>query len=256
MRCYFVLFHETTVVNLLECLCYHAHAVGNVRDAALDLTDYCARRLAALHSKAKLFRAAKPAKDAAQSPGDFARSLEKRSAKEELDQQSLEIEFSASVSCVALVRMVVEHLGELTVAGMSRLLETHDFLLSIVPLLEHPPWTRARYERVDADDDSDEPKKKRVWQKLQEGDWKDVPTDRLPTFPASQRRAYPLDDPASAKRLGIAAAPPLHCTEDAGEGRPTPWDLRVRRRPPAAAGGQRHGPRRPGMGLTGALEPA
>ena len=179
MRCYFVLFHETTVVNLLECLCYHAHAVGNVRDAALDLTDYCARRLAALHSKAKLFRAAKPAKDAAQSPGDFARSLEKRSAKEELDQQSLEIEFSASVSCVALVRMVVEHLGELTVAGMSRLLETHDFLLSIVPLLEHPPWTRARYERVDADDDSDEPKKKRVWQKLQEGDWKDVPTDRL-----------------------------------------------------------------------------
>ncbi|KAH8069541.1 hypothetical protein JL721_5847 [Aureococcus anophagefferens] len=128
MRCYFVLFHETTVVNLLECLCYHAHAVGNVRDASLDLTDYCARRLAALHSKAKLFRAAKPAKDAAQSPGDFARSLEKRSAKEELDQQSLEIEFSASVSCVAR-RMVAEHLGELTVAGMSRLLETHDFLL-------------------------------------------------------------------------------------------------------------------------------
>ena len=115
-----------------------------MRDAALDLTDYCARRLAALHSKAKLFRAAKPAKDAAQSPGDFARSLEKRSAKEELDQQSLEIEFSASVSCVALVRMVVEHLGELTVAGMSRLLH---LLLPLVHAGQKMPTTKRTRER-------------------------------------------------------------------------------------------------------------
>ena len=26
------------LVNLLECLCYHAHAVGAVKDASLDLT--------------------------------------------------------------------------------------------------------------------------------------------------------------------------------------------------------------------------
>ena len=175
MRCYFVLFHETTVVNLLECLCFHAHCVAAVRDASLDLTDYCARRLAALHSKAKAFREAKPARDATISPKDFAKQLESRTAKEELDQQALEIEFSASVSCVALVRMYVEHLGELTVAGMSRLLETHDFLLSIVPLLEHPPWTRARHEAVDGS----ATKKKRVWQKLVEGDWVDVAPERL-----------------------------------------------------------------------------
>ena len=64
MRCYFVLYHEATVVNLLECLCYHAHAVHAVKDAALDLTDYCSRRLAAMHSRAKAFRASRPARDA------------------------------------------------------------------------------------------------------------------------------------------------------------------------------------------------
>ena len=34
MSAYFVLYHEATVVNLLECLCYHAHAVGAVKDAS------------------------------------------------------------------------------------------------------------------------------------------------------------------------------------------------------------------------------
>jgi hypothetical protein len=52
MRCYFVLYHEATVVNLLEVVCYHAHALAAAKDATLDLLDYCARRLAALHAKA------------------------------------------------------------------------------------------------------------------------------------------------------------------------------------------------------------
>lgn len=169
MRAYFVLYHEATVVNLLECLCYHAHAVGAVKDASLDLTDYCARRLAALHSRAKAFRELNPARNPKEKPADFANKLKERTAKEELDEQALQIEFTVSVSCVALVRMLVEHVGELTVAAVSRIVDKHDFLLSVIPLIEHPPWTRARQDQDG----------KRVWQKLDNGEWSDVAHDRL-----------------------------------------------------------------------------
>ena len=168
MRAYFVLYHEATVVNLLECLCYHAHAVGAVKDASLDLTDYCARRLAALHSRAKAFRELNPARNPDEKPAEFADKLKNRTAREELEEQALQIEFTVSVSCVALVRMVCEHVGELTVAAVSRIVDKHDFLLSVIPLIEHPPWTRAR--QADG---------KRIWQKLDNGEWTDVPHDRL-----------------------------------------------------------------------------
>ncbi len=156
------------MVNLLECLCYHAHAVGAVKDASLDLTDYCARRLAALHSRAKAFRELNPARNPEEKPAEFADKLKNRSAREELEEQALQIEFTVSVSCVALVRMVCEHVGELTVAAVSRIVDKHDFLLSVIPLIEHPPWTRARQDGT-----------KRIWQKLDNGEWTDVPHDRL-----------------------------------------------------------------------------
>ena len=76
-------------MNLLECLCFHGHAVAAIKDASLDLMDYCARRLAALHSKAKAFREATPARDPDQSPKDFARALETRTPREELLQKLL-----------------------------------------------------------------------------------------------------------------------------------------------------------------------
>mmetsp|Transcript_1503 Transcript_1503/g.4396 ORF Transcript_1503/g.4396 Transcript_1503/m.4396 type:complete len:543 (-) Transcript_1503:1108-2736(-) len=175
MRCYFVLYHEATVVNLLECLCYHAHAVGAIKDASLDLTDYCARRLAALHSRCSRFREATPARDPTETPAEYATKLKNRTAREELAEQALQIEFTVSVGCVALVRMVVEHVGELTVSAVSRIVDKHDFLLSVVPLIEHPPWTRARIGPPGEDGS----KGKRVWQKLNNGDWRDVPHDRL-----------------------------------------------------------------------------
>ena len=149
MRAYFGCYHEATVVNLylLECLCYHAHAVGAVKDASLDLTDYCARRLAALHSRAKAFRELNPARNPDEKPAEFADKLKNRTAREELEEQALQIEFTVSVSCVALVSMVCEHVGELTVAAVSRIVDKHDFLLSVIPLIEHPPWTRAAGRR-------------------------------------------------------------------------------------------------------------
>ncbi|KAJ1447044.1 hypothetical protein M885DRAFT_472257 [Pelagophyceae sp. CCMP2097] len=171
MRCYFVLYHEATVVNLLEVVCYHAHALAAAKDATLDLLDYCARRLAALHAKADEFRESALARhDPGQSAKEVAERLEQRSASDELRCHARDIEFRASVSCVALVRFVCEHIGELSVSAMSRLLSTHDLMLSVVPLIENPPWTRMR---------RDASTQTRAWEKIVEGAWARLSPDRL-----------------------------------------------------------------------------
>lgn len=154
LRAYFVLYHEATIVNLLEVLCYHSHGLEACGDAALDLIDYCARRLATLQVRAEEFRDGSPESD---TPEDDLRNYER------------DVAFAASCKCLALVRFVCQHIGDLSVSCVSRILETHDLLLSLVPLLENPPWARVKRQGD-----------QRVWQKLDdERKWKDVPADRL-----------------------------------------------------------------------------
>lgn len=45
MRAYFVLYHEATVINLLEVLLYHAHGCEAAGDSLVELVDYCARKV-------------------------------------------------------------------------------------------------------------------------------------------------------------------------------------------------------------------
>ena len=192
-RAYFCLYHEATVVNLLEMVCYHGHIVGALKDSAVDLVDYVARRLAALQCKADEFREAALAdKLQGLAAKEVAAKLAAQSPEDELKRQALDIEFSLSVACVGIARYLCQHVSDMSVSGASRLLDHHDLLLSVVPLLENPPWTRAKVIEVDVpskkegDDDDGEKKEKtkkkqRVWQKLDAGTrkWKVVPRDEL-----------------------------------------------------------------------------
>jgi hypothetical protein len=46
MRLYFILYHEATIVNLLEVLLYHKHVCENGGEKMLELVDYVAKKLA------------------------------------------------------------------------------------------------------------------------------------------------------------------------------------------------------------------
>jgi hypothetical protein len=46
MRLYFILYHEATVVNLLEVFLYHKHVVESGGDKVMELVDYVAKKLA------------------------------------------------------------------------------------------------------------------------------------------------------------------------------------------------------------------
>ncbi|CAM9208150.1 unnamed protein product [Chrysoparadoxa australica] len=137
MRLYFMLYHEATVANLLEVLLYHAHCCSEMGDAALELVDYCARKLVLLNSTRKFSKPASKVGDAKA----FAKELEQRDPVKELQDQQDDIEFRVCITAVTLLRYLCEHISQLPLSAMTRVLETHDVLLGLVPLIENPPWT-------------------------------------------------------------------------------------------------------------------
>mmetsp|Transcript_24092 Transcript_24092/g.36138 ORF Transcript_24092/g.36138 Transcript_24092/m.36138 type:complete len:445 (+) Transcript_24092:18-1352(+) len=163
MRLYFVLYHEAALTNLLEVVLYHGHVLAGVPEAALlELVDYCARRLRRLNARLP-FEAAQPALT---DPRELAAALDARTPGEELAGYAGETDFKVCVTAVSLMRYLCEHISQLPLAIMTRILDTHDILLSLIPLIENPPWTR----RLDSG----------KWEKFVELKWRTVePVDLL-----------------------------------------------------------------------------
>jgi hypothetical protein len=174
MRVYFVLYHEATIVNLLEVLLYHKHICEAGGELMLELVDYCARKLTRLQSGYD-FRQHSPEalpssggggdkEAAAKAAGEAARALSEkitqRSPQEELAQYLTEIEFKVCISACSLARFLCEHADAMPLSVASRISDTHDLLVLLVPLIENPPWTR----RLDSG----------KWQKLVDFKWTEV----------------------------------------------------------------------------------
>ena len=216
-RAYFILYHEASLVNFFQLICYHGHVLAAMKDSVVDLIDYVARRLAALQCRADEFREAVLAADNLQqrSAKEVAEAIAKTTPEEEITRQARDIEFSLSVACVSLARYLAQHLADISVSGCSRLLDHHDLLLSVVPLVENPPWTRAKMvllptqaptatkKKTQEDggveetkgEEEEKPKvtkKTRVWQKLDEKtkEWKTVPKDQLLKVTSLEAQAW------------------------------------------------------------------
>lgn len=154
MRLYFIFYHEATLINLLEVFFYYQHCIESLSEKLLDLIDYISRKLTRLNdtthydfrscdlsnntNSASLSSSADPQTAAK----EYADSLASRTPLEELQQHWLEIEFRICVSCVSLARFISEHADHLPLSILSRITDTHDYLLLLIPLIENPPWTR------------------------------------------------------------------------------------------------------------------
>lgn len=162
IRTYFVLYHEATVVNLLEVMLYHKHVCESGGEKMLELVDYVARKLTRLSSRYD-FRSHDPVSTNSAgglSAKEYAAALEAVTPEEELTRHLTEIEFRVCISSCALARFLCEHADALPLSVVSRITDTHDLLVLMVPLIENPPWTRR----------SDKGK----WQKLIDSKWTDV----------------------------------------------------------------------------------
>lgn len=170
MRLYFILYHEATLINLLEVFMYYRHVCEAGGEKFLELVDYVGRKLARLNNTSYEFRQHDVDPDdvgmTAESAKSFAATLEARTPEEELKKHFMDIEFRICISAVSISRFLAEHADAMPLSVVSRITDTHDFLLLFVPLIENPPWTR----RLSTG----------KWQKLVDHKWVEVkPIDLL-----------------------------------------------------------------------------
>lgn len=159
MRLYFCLYHEATLVNLLECILYHDYAAEALHEAAIDLVDYVAVRVGDLAG------------------GAYSRpptGTTEGGPRQQVVQWLYDIGFSTSIACVSLLRYICEHLPKLQLSVMARVIDRHDALLLQVPLIENPPWVRRAPQPPSEGSSGAESYPAAAWQKWVGNAWVDV----------------------------------------------------------------------------------
>jgi zinc finger MYND domain-containing protein 10 len=163
MRLYFILYHEATVINLLEIFFYHKHvceacgAGAGAGDRLIELIDYVARKLTKLNggydfrgmdtldnaiAEMKSNLLVQDTKDFSSHLATVSSSSSSLSPADELLKHFKEIEFRICISSISMSRFLCEHADNMPLNVISRICDTHDLLMLIVPLVENPPWTR------------------------------------------------------------------------------------------------------------------
>ena len=99
---------------------------------------------------------------------DYAKRLQSRTTLDGMRENCLTTEFNTAVASVSLARHLCEHFDFLPLGAQTRILDTHDFLVMIVPLIDEPPWTRRRVKQ------SKEEGNKTVWEKYIENQWDEI----------------------------------------------------------------------------------
>jgi hypothetical protein len=162
LRSYIPVYHEASVANLLEVCLFHRTSCEEAGDALVDLVDFCVRKLRYLLSvpNSELIRQVTSAKEC--SEWDDVRVL---------DEQFYECEFQVCMCVISIIRFLTDHRVAMPLAVTTRLLETHDVLMLLVPLMEKAPWIRKNklngriekfedheWKTVEADDEGRLPK--------------------------------------------------------------------------------------------------
>ncbi|KAG2953519.1 hypothetical protein PC110_g1230 [Phytophthora cactorum] len=181
LRLYFAVYHEATLTNLLEVAFFHEHVVESLTDdLLLELVDYCMRKLSWLVGLPRERIA--EATSFHKTGSELVQMMKAQSPREELQRQRMEIEFRVAVQTVTILRYVAERLHVLPLSVVSRLLDKHDALLTLVALVENPPWTHKAVVKLPQTKDSENqrPRTEVKWKKFVDQKWVVVePSDLL-----------------------------------------------------------------------------
>ncbi|KAG6976406.1 hypothetical protein JG688_00001380 [Phytophthora aleatoria] len=181
LRLYFVVYHEATLTNLVEVVFYHEHVVESLTDdLLLELVDYCMQKLSWLVGLPRERIA--EATSFHKTGSELVQMMKAQSPREELQRQRMEIEFRVAVQTVTILRYVAERLHVLPLSVVSRLLDKHDALLTLVALVENPPWTHKAVVKLPQTKDSEDqrPRTEVKWKKFVDQKWVIVePSDLL-----------------------------------------------------------------------------
>jgi len=175
LRLYFVMYHESALINLLEVMMYYEYVAEAAEDAILELIDYCARKIVYLAQtgspKINSWMKGKTAKE-------IAKEIESTDPLLDSLQQSEQIRFQTAVVACVIARLLTGHLPKLPLSAMTRVLDTHDLIMAILPLIENPPWVRRNADKE--------------WEKYIGHKWKVVAPSELMTVTTTEGQAWLL----------------------------------------------------------------
>jgi hypothetical protein len=206
LRCAFILHVETTLVGLLNLILYRRESCEQMDgEAAVALVDYCSRSMVR-HFPLSIFsinyspssfginhlkfcvaltfswqqqRQASLAIPVSenemvrrQKEPATAIDMTARSRLEEMRDARLDTEYRTAVSAISLARYLCEHFDSLVLGAQTRILDTHDFLVMMTPLIDEPPWTRRRKILKGG-------MTVVVWEKYMDYKWTEVPASDL-----------------------------------------------------------------------------
>ncbi|KAL0487264.1 hypothetical protein AKO1_001108, partial [Acrasis kona] len=131
--------HEATLANLLELILYHQDTLTNLAQdkgnegqiCIVELVDYCARKITSLNIQ-----------DPPEYTSKTTSSIASQSPESTFLEQVAEIEFNCQMAALTIIRHIINVASKLSPSIVSRITDTHDFMIMLVYLLEKAPWTR------------------------------------------------------------------------------------------------------------------
>ena len=136
---YFILYHELTVITLLECVLYHSESCQALEDACLDLVDYCYTKVTSLLEKGHYCN---DVNSSAQkiTPKAAAATSTTTALPDELHEQNLKIDFQVALKALTILRFIIDNLKTLPLCVSKCIYSTLDVPVLLVELAERPPW--------------------------------------------------------------------------------------------------------------------
>ena len=130
-RSYLVFHHESVLLNFLEVAFFHKSAVSSLSDHVVDLVDLVYTKLVkTCQLQPKL-----------QTLWRQSKIVTSHSATCLAEQVDL-ISYSQGLTCLNILRFLVDSRSDAPVTFTSRILRDFDIPMLLVPLLDNPPWVR------------------------------------------------------------------------------------------------------------------
>lgn len=129
---YTVLYHESTVVSLLEVVLYHESSCEALGDAVIDLIDYCVQAIVQLigFCHAGLHQSARESK------------ADDMTTADEIKNHQNDISFSIGMKCLTILSYICDKISSLSASAARRLTQTHDVPCLLSEIIAIRPWLR------------------------------------------------------------------------------------------------------------------
>ncbi|KAJ3411759.1 Zinc finger MYND domain-containing protein 10, partial [Chytridiales sp. JEL 0842] len=140
IKSYFVLYHEATLVNLLEVIMYKKELALSAGEMLDDLLEYCHKRVLYLAS----WRHPSPTQDNTESTATDLKKLLSVSESDSLTSNKKELDFSIAISSLSILRYITDLVSDLDVSTLTLLINTNETIVNLTLLMENAPWVRKR----------------------------------------------------------------------------------------------------------------